>query len=388
MTPLPRIVVTGYGFVSPIGSTPQQAVQALREGRSGIRSINLGGHFDILMGRVPDSAYPDREPDMSLEFAVDAAETAITNARLDATSVDPWRVTTIISSSKGRLATILDPEENKRYGFRPDKFPGNTIGLAIARKWRFSGAVLNYSAACATGLHSIIRAAQALQCYEADVALAGSSESSGTALLMAGFRNMGAISDSPVLPFHRNRAGFNPGEGAAVFLLEREEDALARHAPIVARLTGWDQRSDAHHITSAESSGETIAYAIRKAIRMAGWSPSDIEYVNAHGTGTPLNDLVEGRSIISAFGPNTPLVSSLKPYIGHLLGASSAVELALVISSLKAGYIPPTLGLNDPDPRIPLQFVSPEGTNASIHRIMKLSLGFGGHIGVVTVELP
>lgn len=385
---LPSIAITGIGFVTPIGQTESHALSALKDGRSGIRPVLLDDILPILMGRVSEDDFPRHGGEMAIDYGVGASRNAWKMAGLQEGEYDPWMAATVVGSSKGRLASLLGDTEGTQKAFDAANFPGKTLGTCVAQDLKFAGPVLNYPAACASGIHCIIRAAQLLQNKDADVALAGSGEASGKALLMASFKNMGALSDDPIRPFDRRRSGFNPGEGAAVFTLEREDDARARGAQVLALIRGWDQRSDAHHMTAADPTGVTVVYSIRRALAMAGWEPDDVEYINAHGTGTPLNDVVEGRAIQGAFGINGPLVSSLKPNIGHLLGASSAVELALSIIMLRNSFIAPTLGLEQPDPEIPLQFVSPGGIDREVHRFMKISLGFGGHIGVLAVELP
>lgn len=379
-----NIVITGMGHVTALGITDSVVLQRIRNGESGIVPVVLDDVLPLLMGRVREEDFPRTEADMTARYALHAGQRAWDQAGLTAADYDPWRVATIVGSSKGRLANLL---AGGHVHFDPEDFPGDTLGLALARRMGLAGPILNYPAACATGIVCMIRAAQMLQDDEADVVIAGSGEASGKAVVMASFHNMGALSTQPMRPFHTERTGFNPGEGAAVFVLEREDDALRRGAHILAWLRGWDQRADAYHITSANPDGATVVESIRRALGRASWQPEAIEYINAHGTGTHLNDLVESRAICAAFGQNGPLVSSLKPYVGHLLGASSAVEIALAMLALGHGYVPGTLGLNQPDPNICLNFVPEGGLSQNRRRFMKLSLGFGGHIGVVAIEL-
>ncbi len=176
-------------------------------------------------------------------------------------------------------------------------------------------------------------------------------------------------------------------------VLERESSARQRGARIMARITGWDLRADGYSATAVEPDGRTLDYAIRRTLARAGWCPEDVEYINAHGTGTRLNDSVEAAVISRVFGDASlgrkrPLVSSLKPYIGHLLGASSSVEIALAITSLNRGYIPATLRLQEPDPEFCLNHVAASGEDRRVTRFLKISLGFGGHTGVIAIELP
>ena len=389
MTGPPSVVITGMGMVTPLGKSGDSVVESMRSQTTAVRPVQLPAGMSLLMGQVPEADCKRHGGDMALDFAQLAAADAWQTAGLaERNPYDNQRTATIVGSSKGRIGNLFGPgAAGDILNLNPDNFTGDTIGLEVARRFQFSGPVLNYSAACATGVACIVRGIQSLQSGESDVALAGSAESSGVTLLMAGFKNMGALSESPMLPFDVRRCGFNPGEGAATFVLERESDARCRGAAIIARVAGWDQRSDAYHITSADPDGKTVAYAIRRTLERAAWSPADVDYVNAHGTGTQLNDLVEGRAINLAFADSCPLVSGIKPYIGHLLGASSAVELALALSSVRTGYIPATPGLTFPDPAVSLNHVPPLGLNQLARRILKLSLGFGGHIGIVALEV-
>ena len=198
---------------------------------------------------------------------------------------------------------------------------------------------------------------------------------------------MGALSAELCRPFHAQRRGFNPGEGAAALVLEREEDARRRGAAILGRIRGWDFRSDAYHMTAVETEGRAVQTAVREALRRAGWQPSDVEYVNAHGTGTQLNDATEAHVLESMFEMPGPLVSSLKGHIGHLLGASASVETVVCMMALARGIVPETLNLDEPDPAFRTNFVRGGVARRQVKRFMKFSLGFGGHIGVLAIEM-
>jgi len=378
------IAITGIGFVTSLGDDPVEVVAALRLGVSGVKGHDFGEGLKLPVGMVGEDVFCRRQGDMAAPFALAATEKAWRKCGLKLEDLDPWRVGTLIGSSKGRLGNLISDDG---LTFDPRDFTGDTLGLHVAREMGFAGPVLNYPAACATGTNCILQAAHYLQDGSIDIAVAGSGEAGCLPLILAGFKNMGALSAGIARPFDVKRAGFNPGEGAAVFVLEREADARARGTTILARIVGGDQRSDAFHITSAEDSGAVVSYAIERTLRQAGWDPADVDYVNAHGTGTRLNDLVEGRAIRRVFGKHRPFVSSLKPNLGHLLGASSAVELAVSVACLTDGFLPPTLGLEIPDPDIPLRFVTGNDSQESVDRYIKLSLGFGGHIGVLAIDL-
>lgn len=395
------VVITGMGLATAVGCTEEAVVAALRHGDTGLQQVTVGGEIRVIMGKVERLPCEMREgnrlatgsvdePDRALAFAVHSAQAALKSANLEAADIDWSRMATVVGSSKGRVGNFL-PGANGRGQLQPlvpSRFSGDTLGLDLLREiGQPGGVILNCPAACATGIVCLIRAVHALQHGEADMALAGSAESAGRALLLAAFQNMGALSPGAMRPFHAERCGFNPGEGGAVFVLERESDARRRGADILARISGWDQRSDASHITAADESGDVVAYAIRRSLKRAGWSPAEVDYCNAHGTATPLNDLVEGRAIANVFGADGPPVSALKPYIGHLLGGSSAVELAMVLAAARRGYAAPTPKLDRVDPLIPLRIVPPGGQESHFRHILKLSLGFGGHIGVIALEV-
>lgn len=393
------IVISGIGAVTAIGCDASAIARSLRSGRSGVVKFScLGFPGPFWFG---DAGRDDRDchdlPDRALRFAGDAAVGAVADSGLDLASLDPSRVGVIVSSSKGLLGNLLAAREAGLSSRQRSRlfaaFSGDTPSRHIARMLALSGPALNYPAACATGIASLVPAIYLLKEGILDAVLTGSTESAGNPLVLAGFASMGALDPELSRPFDRTRNGFNAGEGAAVMVLERESSALQRGVRPLARLAGWDLRADGHSATSVEPGGHTLEYSIRRALARAGWSPGDVEYINAHGTGTRLNDAVEAAVIARVFesngiGRNGPLVSSLKPYIGHLLGASSSVELALAVISLNQGYVPPTLRLKEPDPEFSLNHVVVAGETRRISRFLKISLGFGGHTGVVAIELP
>lgn len=388
MKPEP-VVVTGLGIASPLGLSDAAVIQALRRGKTAIAPVTVDKRLTVLMGRVKPLPSETDEADRALALAEWSARDALAQARIDADTVPGHRMMMLMGSSKGRIGNLLPEPPHTKLTLNVANFSGDSLGLQLAQRLGFTGGpVLNCPAACATGIISLIRGVHALQHDEADVVLAGSAESTGRALLLSAFQNMGALSPRLMRPFHADRCGFNPGEGGAAFVLERERDAKARGAHILARIAGWDHRSDATHMTGVDPSGEVLAYCLRRALGRAGWTPGDVEHINAHGTATLLNDIVEGRALSTVFGAEQPpVVSALKSYMGHLLGASSAVELALVIICARDGFVPGIPGLDRPDPIIPLRFAPNNGMNGQFRRILKVSLGFGGHIGVIALTV-
>jgi 3-oxoacyl-[acyl-carrier-protein] synthase II len=410
-----RVVITGVGAVTPMGCTRREIAARLRRCQSALTQHDFGHEVMCHFGQVTPDVHEvgrgtldwlDEEEralltvDNGILFGFTALREALNEAGLALDSLDPWRVATIVSASKGqfrclRLASDMLQEigprppseaQRRRMGQLVLNYPGDTLGRLIARRYGLSGPVLNYPAACATGIFSLVSGAHLLLEDRADVVLAGSAESTGNASTLASFINMGAISPDLARPFDKRRGGFNPGEGAAVFILERESDARARGATIRGVLSGWDTRSDAFHITGVDTEGTVVEYAMRACLERTRWDPATVGYINAHGTGTELNDATEAAVIERIFGQPGPWVSSLKSTVGHLLGASASVELAMTCIALDDGFLPPTVMLEEPDESFHCKFVPSQGTEEKIMRFMKNSLGFGGHIGVLAVE--
>lgn len=410
-----RIVITGLGAVSPMGSCRATISDNFRNYRSALTEWEICPGFTLWFGRVQDDPLElagdmldflspvERKAameDNSVWFAMSAVRQAISESHIDLSSYAADRIGVVLGSSKGQLRSLLQAHHYLRdngvaaaqadggyLGHLVHNFGGEFVGEILARRFQIEGPVLNYPAACATGLNAVIYSMQLLLDGTLDVVISGSSESAGNAVSLASFLNMGALAPGHVRPFHKDRHGFNPGEGAGVFILERESDARARGAKILGRICGWDFRSDAHHITAVEPGGTVIEHAIRRTLERAEWDPATVEYINAHGTGTEINDRTEAGAIDRVFGGEAgPYVSSVKSYIGHLLGASSGVELALIMTTLADGFVPPTLLLDEPDPEFHLKFVPSEGLNKYVHRYMKFSYGFGGHIAILAME--
>lgn len=377
---IPQIAITDFSTESPIGFRESDILENLKEGHSGIRLTTVGDR-ELLMGRLPEG---DRfsPANRSMDMAHSALNRLRELSPTESVRADIPRPNTgvVMGSSKG-LPERLFPSEFSR-GI-PD-FSGDNAALELARTLQAEGPALNYPTACATGIVCLIQGSVLIERGIANEVFAGATEACAYPLFLAGFKNMGALSLNPMRPFQPDRDGFNPGEGAAVFRLE---SLGAPGQKPVAVLRGWDYRADAYHMTAVNPDGKTLAYCIRKTLERAGWNPQDVEYINAHGTGTPVNDDVEARAIADVFGANCPPVSSLKPYIGHLLGASGAVELALIITALRNGFIPPTLTAGTFDPTLPIRHVPVDGIHRPVKRFLKLSLGFGGHIAALAVEM-
>lgn len=394
-----RIVITGFSAICAIGSTPDEIAQSLQAGTSGVTKQRIDGIGELYVGVVNpapsgcDSS--DSFLDPTTRFALECAPLAIKNSQLSLRHISPDRIGVIISSSKNGVKSFLVAHEefirNKQtaqLGKYLTSYLGIDVSDKVAQSFGITGPTLNYPTACATGLVSVAMGCNLIKDGFVDVALAGSSEASIHPLIVSGFDKAGVLSKGISKPFSKNRDGFNIGEGCAVFVLEDLEHARKRNAPIIAEVCGYSFGNDAYHITNVEPSGETIAYSIRHALEKAEIGPRSIEYINAHGTGTKQNDLIETSAIKQVFAEyayEVP-VSSLKPYFGHLLGASGSVELAASIAAMNDGFIPPTLFLDEPDEKCDLFYVPLNPIEAEFSTMMKLSYGFGGHIAVMIVK--
>lgn len=255
----------------------------------------------------------------------------------------------------------------------------------MKERFGFCGPSLSFSSACSTGIGSIAGGARLLEDGECDAVLTGSTEASIHPLIYAGFQNMGLITqkEGGPAPFDVERDGFLMGEGAAVMVLEREGTARKRKAPVLARLTGWALGADAHAALEMEPNGNTIVPLIQRALGKAGLKPSDIGYINAHGTGTQLNDRVESGALQQVFGDSGAWVSSTKGATGHLLGAAGSVEAVISAMVLERGEIPDTRNLVHPDPQCRVRHVKKGGLKQKLDHVMSLSYGFGGQLGAV-----
>ncbi len=398
-----RVVVTGMGIVSPIGSDLPTVWQSLLDGRSGtdlVTRVHVSDLPSRIAGEVRDfdpvhwlGPKEARRTDRFIQFAVAAARLALQQAGLEIAGDLANRTAVIIGSALGGMETIerelgvLFTRGPSRVSpflipmFLPDMAAGYISIVTGARGPNFSTL-----SACASGAHAIGEGAEIIRRGQADVVLAGGSEAAITRGIIAAFCALQALStrnDEPRTasrPFDLTRDGFVIAEGAAVLVLERLDHALARGALILAELTGYASTADAYHIVQPCASGEGAARCMRLAIDDAGLTPGDIDYVNAHGTSTPLNDAAETTAIKAAFaGHRIPPVSSTKSLTGHLLGAAGAVEAVFAILALQHQVIPPTWHLREPDPACDLDYV-PEGPRpARLRHAMSNAFGFGGH---------
>ena len=398
-----RVVITGMGAVSPIGNTAEEMWQSAREGRCGIGPIT---HFDTtnhkvkLAGEVKDldfTPYLDkkelRRMDLFSQYAMVAAIQAWRDSGLDYEKIDPTRFGVDISSGIGGINTIeTEYERGREKGFdrvSPFFVPMDISNLAagnVAIKLGAKGMCTCVVTACAGGSNAIGDAFRMIRDGYQELMLAGGSEAAVTKLAIGGFTSMKALceSDDPTrasIPFDAERRGFVMGEGAGVLMLEEAEHARARGAKIYAEIVGYGATCDAYHITSPAPGGEGGARAMVEAVKDAGIQPEDIDYINAHGTSTSLNDKFETAAVKAAFGDHAYklAMSSTKSMTGHLLGAAGAIEAIITARALQDGFIPATINYRTPDPECDLDIVPNEGRKAELRYAMSNSLGFGGH---------
>ena len=398
-----RVVITGMGAVSPIGNTAEEMWQSAREGRCGIGPIT---HFDTtnhkvkLAGEVKDldfTPYLDkkelRRMDLFSQYAMVAAIQAWRDSGLDYEKIDPTRFGVDISSGIGGINTIeTEYERGREKGFdrvSPFFVPMDISNLAagnVAIKLGAKGMCTCVVTARAGGSNAIGDAFRMIRDGYQELMLAGGSEAAVTKLAIGGFTSMKALceSDDPTrasIPFDAERSGFVMGEGAGVLMLEEYEHARARGAKIYAEIVGYGATCDAYHITSPAPGGEGGARAMVEAVKDAGIQPEDIDYINAHGTSTSLNDKFETAAVKAAFGDHAYklAMSSTKSMTGHLLGAAGAIEAIITARALQDGFIPATINYRTPDPECDLDIVPNEGRKAELRYAMSNSLGFGGH---------
>ncbi|MBM3958566.1 MAG: beta-ketoacyl-ACP synthase II [SAR202 cluster bacterium] len=399
-----RVVVTGIGVVSPVGTDRETTWQGVIEGKSGIDRISLfnaEGFESRIAGEVrgfDPTKYMDRKKatrmDRFAQFACAASIQAKEQAGLDLEKTDASRVAVLIGSGVGGIMTLSEQYDVlKQKGptrVSPFLIPMMLTDLAAGNVSMMLGTRgPNFSpvSACATGADSIGEAFEMIRRGAADAAFAGGTEAAVCPIAVAGFNSCMALSkhnDEPnkaSRPFDLKRDGFVLGEGAGVLLIESLEHAEARGARPIAELVGYAATSDAHHITQPAPEGAGAAQAIRLALRQAGLAPQDIDYVNAHGTSTPLNDRLETAAMKGAFGEHASKVaiSSTKSMTGHLLGAAGGVEAALSVMAIERSMIPPTINLENPDPECDLDYVPNLARPARLRTAMSNSMGFGGH---------
>lgn len=404
-----RVVVTGLGAITPIGNSVEEYWESLKAAKVGIGPItqfNTENFKATLAAEVKGfdpKQYMDPKAAKRMErfcqFAVAAAGQAIADAGLDMTKEDPYRVGVSVGSGVGSLQAIERAcktlEEKGPGRLNPLFVPlmiGNMAAGNVSIQYGLKGKSLNVVTACATGTHSIGEAYRSIQYGEVDVMVAGGTEAAVTPTGIGGFAALTALSTStdPLrasIPFDKERGGFVMGEGSGIVILEELEHAKARGAKIYAELGGYGSTSDAYHITSPAEDGSGAAKAMELAIADAGMKPENVDYINAHGTGTHHNDLFETKAIHLTFGEHAKKlkISSTKSMVGHLLGAAGAVEFIACVKSVENDFVHATAGLLVDDPECDLDYTK-VGTAMPVRCAISNSLGFGGHNATLLVK--
>ncbi len=406
-----RVVITGTGVISPVGNDTESFWTALCMGQSGIaplenvdltdQEVSVGAqvkNFDPLKYMDRKEA---RRMDKYTQYALGAADEAMKMSQLNIAAMDPYRVGTIVGSGIGGLET-METEYFKLFTGGASRISPLFIPMMISNmaagkiSMTYGAKGINYSVttACATATHAIGEAFRAIKFGYLDACIAGGAEAPITRISLAGFNNMTALTratDPKVasVPFDARRSGFVIGEGGAILILESMENALARGANIIAEVVGYGATGDAYHITSPDPEGEGAAMAMKLAMKEAGISPEEVDYINAHGTSTPLNDKFETIAIKKAFGEDAArkvAISSTKSMTGHLLGAAGAVEAIAAALATRDNIIPPTIGYGEPDPDCDLDYVPNVARKTSVRYTLSNSLGFGGHNATLCIK--
>ena len=399
-----RVVVTGIGLVTPMGLDRKSTWDSLLEGKSGIDYISLfdaEGYESRIAGEVNEfdatAALGRKEAkrlDRFAQFACVAALEALEHANLNMEKEDADRVGVLIGSGVGGIITITDQHKillqkgPKRVSpFLVPMMLGDMASGQVSMMIGAKGPNFSTVSACATGADSIGEALEMIRRGRADVVIAGGTEAAVCEIGVAGFNSCMALStrnedpQGASRPFDSGRDGFVLGEGAGLIVLESLKHAEQRGANILAELSGYGASSDAHHVTQPHPEGEGAARAMKWAIEDAGIAPDKVDYINAHGTSTPLNDKYETIAMKRMYGDHAYklAISSTKSMTGHLLGAAGGIEAAFTVLAIKDGVVPPTINIDDPDPDCDLNYVPNNAIKQTVNVAMSNSLGFGGH---------
>jgi 3-oxoacyl-[acyl-carrier-protein] synthase II len=398
-----RVVVTGVGVVSPLGTGNGKNWDALTAGRSGIGLITRFDAADFpvrIAGEVKDFVAEEfidkkeiKKMDLFIQYALGAAHFAMEDSGFQVTEENAERVGVLVGAGLGGLPSI------ERYhtallegGYKkisPFFIPMLIINLApghISMRYGAKGPNISSVSACATSTHSIGDAYQIIRRGDADVMIAGGTESTVTPLGIGGFAVMKALSDrnddpqGASRPFEKNRDGFVMGEGAGILILEEYEAARKRGAKIYAEVAGYGLTGDAYHLTAPAPGGEGAARCMRMALKNAGINPEQVDYINAHGTSTPMNDLYETMAVKTVFGDHVKklMVSSTKSMTGHALGAAGGLEAVFTMMAMDKGVVPPTINYREPDPECDLDYVPNTARDAKVTCALSNNFGFGG----------
>lgn len=389
------------GVVTPIGVGMESFRQSLKDGVSGESDIRSFDAKDFPVKRAFEvknfeaRAHGTHILDPFIQYAVAAAGEALQNAYFEPSQHDLYRIGISVSSSKGGMHTLDRFKE--RFYKNPSAILGariysnsvpNFAAQWIARRWKVQGPAKCYVAACATGTVAVIEGARMVSSGVVDYCIAGASDASIVPLLMAAYKNMRALSKNSMLPFDRNRSGFLVGEGAGVVFIETLESAKARGAKIFGEITASAYGSESSDPIHFDEKKDTLKRTVETLLKNADWSSKDIDYLNLHGTGTPHGDIYETSQIKKALGAQAYKIpmSSTKSMTGHLLGASGAVEIVACLEAMNENFVPPTIGLEHPDPACDLDYTPLKAREKKIERAVSVSMGFGGHIAAIALQ--
>jgi 3-oxoacyl-[acyl-carrier-protein] synthase II len=406
-----KCVITGIGILSCFGSDKEKYYQNLLDGKSGVELLDLEvpGLENLFAAKVKDFCVEDffdkknaRRVDPAIAYAVAAASLALKDCKVDLKEIDKNRAGVLIGTGVGGMYTIdknLFVANTKNYSkVSPFFIPhilNNMLGAIVAIEHGFKG--LNYaiSTACATSNHCLLAAKRHIEYGDCDIMISGGVEASVNAPCFAGFTALHALSKNyknpkgASKPFDKNRDGFVLGEGAGIFILESEEHALKRGAKIYGEISGGFINSDAYHMTNPLSDGSEVARCMKEAIKSANLSPEDIDYINAHGTSTPIGDLCEIKAIKTVFANNKklPKINSTKSIIGHTLGASGGLELVAILMAMETCKLHPTINVEEKEEELGDFDILDRGKiNYQVNHAISNSFGFGGHNSVLVVS--
>ena len=399
-----RIVVTGMGAVTPVGNTVADSWRAVCAGTSGIVRISrfdpdgfaaqIAGEVKEFDARQYVDARETRRMDRFTQYAVAAGQQAMDDSALCVSAQNADRIGVFVGSGIGgiesleaQFAVMAARGPSRLSPFLIPMLLTDTAAGAISIRFGLRGPNLAVVSACATGAHAVGEGAAAIRRGDADVMVCGSSEAAVTPMTIAGFAAMRALSrrnEEPARasrPFEKQRDGFVVGEGSGVLVLESLEHALDRGARIYGEVAGYGATADASHITAPPADGEGAARAMQSALEQAQLQPHEVQYINAHGTSTPLNDRAETQAIKATFGEHAGAlaVSSTKSMTGHLLGGAGGVESVFSLKAIEDNLIPPTINYEQPDPECDLDYVPNTARQSEVHAVMNNSFGFGGH---------
>ncbi len=405
---LNRVVVTGVGLLTPIGNNVQESWAGVLSGKSGLGDFTLFEKGEHQVGSVCEIKEFDpaeflgrrdaRRRDRYQQLATVAANEAMSMAGLKITEDNSERIGIIMGTGVGGIRTLVDQEHvlidsglRRLSPFAITMIMPNGAGGMLAIDYGIHGPSMTITTACAAGSDAIGYAFKAIRNGELDAVLTGGAESILTSVAIGGFERAGATSgksSATPQPFDKNRDGLIPGEGAGMLVLESLDHALARGATILGEISGYGQTTDAHHITAPAEGGAGAARAISMAMKVAGIQPSEIDYISAHGTATPLNDMFETMAIKKALGEQAynVAVSSTKSMTGHIMGATGAIESVFCLLAIRDQMLPPTINYETPDPECDLDYVPNYARPAKIRIALNSAFGFGGHNAVLVIK--